>query len=137
MVRLLRRDKLDSNQALLTLKLLPEDGVVPGKLSPGHVDQHHFPSSLDGITGDENIVMHVNKFYIDKITKLRSGISSDSKFSTSASSAAAAEQEGIEVLNLCVPQEEMVTCYENVPAPISRYGYINQFGTSYMDICPT
>ncbi len=74
-VRLLKRDKLDSNQ-----KHLQQSGMDPKRVwtlanvALGRGTNADLPSSLDGVTGGAELAAHVNNFYVDKISKLRSGI---------------------------------------------------------------
>ena len=74
-VRLLRRDKLDSNQ-----QLLHQTGMDPKRIwalansALGKGKSGALPSSLDGVTGDDELATHVNHFYVEKISKLREDI---------------------------------------------------------------
>ncbi len=98
-VRLLRRDKLDSNQATLE-----RSGYNPQKVwalanaAIGKETNSSLPSSLDGVVGDAALANHVNEFYIDKIEKLRRGISPQEL----------GEQRQVVGELLCPEQEELV-----------------------------
>ncbi len=76
-VRLLKRDKLDSNQTFI--------GSAGGSFDPkkvwslanatmGKGASHSLPGELDGVVGDEELSNHVNRYYVDKICKLRERI---------------------------------------------------------------
>ena len=74
-VRLLKRDKLDSNE-----KLLEKSAFDPKKVwnlansTLGKGSCTALPNTLDGVSGDDKLAAHVNEFYVDKIAKLRDGI---------------------------------------------------------------
>ncbi len=71
-VKLLRRDKLDSNQELLTkYRMDPKKVWLLANSALGRGKGGSLPSSLDGVSGSAKVAVHVNKYYIDKISKLR------------------------------------------------------------------
>ncbi len=79
-VRLLKRDKLDSNE-----KLLEKSAFDPKRVwnlansTLGKRNGAALPSTLDGVSGDDKLAAHVNEFYVDKIAKLRDGITTQNK----------------------------------------------------------
>ncbi len=70
--RLLRRDKLDSNQIFLAgndpKKVWALANSAMGKVSSA------LPKELDGVSGDRVLADHLNRYYVSKISKLRSRI---------------------------------------------------------------
>ncbi len=70
--RLLRRDKLDSNQNFLAgndpkrVWALANSAMGKGGSA--------LPKELDGVSGDRELADHVNRYYVSKISKLRSSI---------------------------------------------------------------
>ena len=94
-VRLLRRDKLDSNQELLLKSHLdPKRIWLLANSALGRGVGGSLPSSLDGVSGDAELAAHVNRFYVDKISKLRSGLNMDGGPAAAATAAAAAAAGG-------------------------------------------
>ena len=75
-VRLLRRDKLDSNQTLLDRSRFdPRKVWALTNSAIGRGAGEALPQELDGISGGNTVLAeHVNSYYINKISKLRSGI---------------------------------------------------------------
>ncbi len=73
-VRLLRRDKLDSNQDMLGQGFDPKRVWSLANAVMGKGSGHALPTELDGIEGDDKLADHMNKFYVDKISKLRDRI---------------------------------------------------------------
>ena len=94
-VRLLKRDKLDSNK-----KLLEKSAFDPKRVwnlansTLGKGNGTALPSTLVGVSDDGKLAAHGNEFYVDKIAKLRDGITTQNK------PYPAAEEEENEVDNL-------------------------------------
>ncbi len=73
-VKLLRQDKLDSNQDSLGQNPDPKRIWALANAVMGKSSSHTLPTELDGVEGDDLLADHVNRFYVDKISKLRDRI---------------------------------------------------------------
>ncbi len=98
--RLVRRDRLDSNQHTIeAARFNPKKvwAIANGVMGKGGMSTLP-PELVDGsgtvISGDVDLANHVNRFYIDKISDLRSRFGSGSSSSSSTNASASATATG-------------------------------------------